>query len=68
LFLALIFLRKDLWMLILPLLILKPPRLARTRTEMKPKVLWRIVSPLCRLPLPTLRINVEGRSGNMQKT
>jgi hypothetical protein len=55
-------------MLILPLLIPKPPRLARTRMEMKPKVLWRIVSPLCHLPLLTLRIKVRGRSGNTQKT
>jgi hypothetical protein len=52
-------------MLILPLLILKPPRLARTRTEMKPKVLWRISSPLCHLPMLTLRIKVRGRSGNI---
>jgi hypothetical protein len=60
--------RKDLSMLILPLLILKPPRLARTRTEMKPMVLWRISSPLCHLPMLTLRIKVRGRSGNIQKT
>jgi hypothetical protein len=37
LFLALIFPRKDQSMLILLLLILEPPRLAKTRTKMKPK-------------------------------
>jgi hypothetical protein len=29
--------------------------------EMKPKVLWRIASPLCRLPLLTLKINGQGK-------
>jgi hypothetical protein len=42
-------------MLILPLLIPKSPRLVITRMEMELKVLWRIASPLCRLPLLTLR-------------
>jgi hypothetical protein len=39
LFLALTFLRKDQSMLILFLLIPEPPRLVKTRTEMKPKIL-----------------------------
>jgi hypothetical protein len=43
-------------MLILPLLILKSPRLVITRKEMEQKVLWRIASPLCHPPLLTLRI------------
>jgi hypothetical protein len=32
------------------LLTLKPPRLLRIWTVMEPKVLWRRVTPLCRLP------------------
>jgi hypothetical protein len=35
---------------ILLLLVLKPPRLAKTRTEMKPKNLWRTAILLHRLP------------------
>jgi hypothetical protein len=38
-------------MLMLPLLILKSPRLVITRKEMEPKVLWRIASPLCYPPV-----------------
>jgi hypothetical protein len=45
-------------MLILLLLILKPPRLGKTRTEMKAKILWRRATLLHRLPPPTLRIKV----------
>jgi hypothetical protein len=36
--------------LILLLLVLKPPRLMKTRTEMKPKDLWRRATLLRRLP------------------
>jgi hypothetical protein len=38
--------------LILLLLVLKPPRLAKTRTEMRPKNLWRRATLLHRLPPP----------------
>jgi hypothetical protein len=68
LFLTLIFPRKDLSMLILPLLTPRSPKLAITRMEMEPKVIWRIARPLCRLPLLTLRIKGWGRSGSIQKT
>jgi hypothetical protein len=37
-------------MLILLLLIPEPPMLVKTRTEMKPKILWRIAILLHRLP------------------
>jgi hypothetical protein len=47
LFLALIFPRKDQSRLILLLLVLKPPRLMKIRTEMKPKDLWRRAALLC---------------------
>jgi hypothetical protein len=51
-------------MLILLLLIPKPPRLAKSRTEMKPKILWRRAVLLHRLPLPTLRIKVWRKRGS----
>jgi hypothetical protein len=49
-------------MLFLPLLSLKPPRLVRPRTGMKPKVLLKIASPLYRLPLLTLTIKGLGKT------
>jgi hypothetical protein len=55
-------------MLILLLLNPKFPRMVRTRTKMELKVLWRIASSLCRLPLLILRIKGRGKSGSMQKT
>jgi hypothetical protein len=55
-------------MFILLLLTPKFLRLVRTRTEMEPKVLWRIASPLCRLHLLILRIKGRGKSGSIQKT
>jgi hypothetical protein len=55
-------------MLILLLLILKPPRLAKTRTEMKPKNLWRRAILLHRLPPPTLKTKVWRKRGSAQKT
>jgi hypothetical protein len=63
-FLALIFLRKDPSTLYLPLLIPKPPRLVITRTGMNPKVLWREVTPLCRLLPPSLKLKVLRRNEN----
>jgi hypothetical protein len=51
-FLALIYPRKDQSRLILLLLVLKPLRLASTRTEMKPKDLWRREALLHHLPPP----------------
>jgi hypothetical protein len=55
-------------MLILLLLILKPPRLAKTRMEMKPKILWRRVILLHHIPPPTLRIKVWRKRGSTQNT
>jgi hypothetical protein len=55
---ALLFPRKDPSMLKSLLLTPKPPRLVRTRTGMEPRVLWREVTPLCRLPLLNLKLKV----------
>jgi hypothetical protein len=44
--------------LILFLLVLKPPRLMKIRTEMKPKDLWRRATLLRRLPLLSLNIEI----------
>jgi hypothetical protein len=55
-------------MLIMLLLILEPPRLAKTRMEMKPKILWRRAILLHRLPQPTLKIKVQRKRGSAQKT
>jgi hypothetical protein len=49
-FLVLLFQRKGQFRLILLLLLLKPPRLAKARTEMMPKFLKKIAALLCRLP------------------
>jgi hypothetical protein len=57
-FLALIYPRKDQSRVILLLLVLKPPRLANTRMEMKPKDLCRRAALLHRLPPPTLKKEV----------
>jgi hypothetical protein len=46
------------------LLIPKPLRLAKTRTEMKPKILWKRVILLHRLPPLTLRIKVWRKRGS----
>jgi hypothetical protein len=55
---ALLFPRKDPSMVKSPLLTLKPPRLVRTRMGMEPRVLWREVTPLCRLPSSSLKLKV----------
>jgi hypothetical protein len=55
-------------MLIMLLLIPEPPRLAKTRMKMKPKILWRRAILLHRLPPPTLKIKVRRKRGNVQKT
>jgi hypothetical protein len=65
---ALLFLRKGPSTLNPPLLTPEPPRLVRTRTEMKLRVLWREAIPLCRLPSLSLRLKMQKRSGNAQKT
>jgi hypothetical protein len=57
-FLILLFQRKGQFRLILLLLLLKPPRLTKARTEMMPKILERIAALLRRLPLPTLKKKV----------
>jgi hypothetical protein len=64
-FLALIFLRKDASAPNLSLLIPKPLRLVIIRTGMKPKVLWREVTPLCRLLLPSLKLKVLSDAGRI---
>jgi hypothetical protein len=51
-----------------PLLTAEPPRLVRTRTKMKLRVLWREAIPLYRLPLLSLRLKVQRRSRNTWKT
>jgi hypothetical protein len=45
----------------------KPPRLVRIWTDMEPKVLWRKVTPLCRLPELNLKLRVQRRSRNAWK-
>jgi hypothetical protein len=40
------------------LLVLKPPRLMKARTEMKPKDLWRRVILLRRLPLLSPKMEI----------
>jgi hypothetical protein len=65
---ALLFPRKDPSMLKSPLLTPEPPRLVRTRMGMKPRVLWREATPLCRLPSPSVRLNVQRRSRNAWRT
>jgi hypothetical protein len=50
-FLVLIFPRKGQSRLILHLLVPKPPRLMKAKTEMMPKNLEKRVALLCRLPL-----------------
>jgi hypothetical protein len=46
------------------LLVLKPSRLEKTRTEMKPKDLWRRAALLRRLPLLTPKIEVWRKRGS----
>jgi hypothetical protein len=67
-FLVLLFLRKDPSMLNLPLLTPKPLRLVIIRTGMKPRVLLREVTPLCRLLPPSLKLKVLRRNRNSWKT
>jgi hypothetical protein len=67
-FLALLFQRKGQFRLILLLLLLKPPRLMKARTEMMPKILERIVALLRRLPPPTLKRKVWRRKGSVLPT
>jgi hypothetical protein len=50
-FLVLLFQRRGQFRLILPLLLLKPPRLTKARTEMMPKFLEKKAALLCHLPL-----------------
>jgi hypothetical protein len=57
-FLVLIFPRKGLSRLILDLLVLKPPRLTKARTEMMLKNLEKKATRLRRLPLLTLKTDV----------
>jgi hypothetical protein len=52
--LILLFQRKGQFRLILLLLLLKPPRLTKARTEMMPNFLEKIAALLCRLPLQIL--------------
>jgi hypothetical protein len=65
---ALLFLRKDPSTLNPPLLTLEHPRLVIIRMGMKMKVLWREVTPQCRLLSLSLRLKEQRRSGNAWKT
>jgi hypothetical protein len=67
-FSVLLFQRKGQFRLILLLLLLKPPRLTKARTEMMPKILERIVALLHRLPLPTLKSKVWRGKGSLLTT
>jgi hypothetical protein len=49
--LILLFQKRGQFRRILPLLLLKPPRLTKARTEMMPKFLEKRAAPLHRLPL-----------------
>jgi hypothetical protein len=64
-FLVLLFQGKGQFRLILLLLLLKPPRLAKARTEMMPKFLEKIAALLRRLPLLTLKSKVWRRKGSV---
>jgi hypothetical protein len=57
-FLILLFQRKGQFRLILLLLLLKPSRMTKAKTEMMLKFLERIAALLCRLPLLTLKRKV----------
>jgi hypothetical protein len=65
LFHALLFQRKGLFRLICPLLYLKPPRLKKIRTEMKPKNLKKIPARRHRLFLRFLKTSVQTRRGSV---
>jgi hypothetical protein len=67
-FVVLLFQRKGQFRLILLLLLLKPPRLTKARTEMMPKILERIAALLRRLPLPTLKRKVWRGKGSVLTT
>jgi hypothetical protein len=66
-FLVLIFPRKGQSRLILLLLVLKPPRVTKTRKEMMPKHLEKRATQLRRLPLLTLKIEIWRKRGNTQE-
>jgi hypothetical protein len=61
----LLFQRKGQFRMILLLLLLKPPRLTKVRTEMMPKILERLAALLHRLPPPILKKNVWRRKGSV---
>jgi hypothetical protein len=63
-FLVLIFPRRGQSRLILLLLVLKPPRLMKARTEMMPKNLEKRVTQLRCLPLLTLMTEIWRRNGS----
>jgi hypothetical protein len=65
LFLVLLFQRKGQFRLILLMLLLKPSRLMKARTEMMPKFLEKIATLLHRLPLLTLTSKVWRRKGSV---
>jgi hypothetical protein len=67
-FLVLIFPRKGQSRLILLLLVLKPPRLTKARTEMKLKDLWRRATLLRRLPLLSPKMEIWRKRGSAQET
>jgi hypothetical protein len=63
-FLVLIFPRKGQSRLILLLLVLKPPRLTKARTEMMPKNLEKRAALLRRLPLLSPKMEIWRKRGS----
>jgi hypothetical protein len=64
-FLILIFPRKGQSRMILHLLVPKPPRLTKARTEMMPKNLEKIVAQLRRLPLLSPKMELWRERGSV---
>jgi hypothetical protein len=62
---SLLFPREDHFRLIWLLLYLKPPRLKKPRTEMKPKIQKKTPARRCRLLLHCLKTLVQIRRGSM---
>jgi hypothetical protein len=54
--------------MILHLLVLKPPRLTKVRTEMMPKNLEKRVALLRHLPLLSPKMEIWGKRGSAQET
>jgi hypothetical protein len=68
LFLVLLYQRKDLFRLILFLLLLKPPRPRKARMEMMLKIRWKELARPRRLLLHTQKILVSIGKGNVSRS